>query len=64
MANHRMVVQASTLSLGESTWKRMDRVVRFLTGKGYNADCQQVEGGYLLRTHNCPYHDISPRITS
>lgn len=58
MAN-RMVVQAPNAQPGESTSQRMERVVRFLTGKGYNADCQQVEGGYLLRTHNCPYHDIS-----
>ncbi len=58
MAN-RMVTQAPNALPGESTSQRMERVVRYLTGKGYNADWQPVEGGYLLRTHNCPYHDIS-----
>lgn len=57
--SNRMVAQAPNPPPGETTPQRMDRVVRFLTGKGYNADWQPVDGGYLIRTHNCPYHDIS-----
>lgn len=56
---NRMVAQAANPPPDESTPQRIDRVIRFLNGKGYNADWQPVDGGYLLRTHNCPYRDIS-----
>lgn len=56
---NRMVAQAPNPPPDESTPQRIDRVIRFLNGKGYNADWQQMEGGYLLRAHNCPYRDIS-----
>lgn len=56
---NRMVAQVPNPPPDESTPQRIDRVIRFLNGKGYNADWQQMEGGYLLRAHNCPYRDIS-----
>jgi len=58
MAN-RMAAQAPAPVPGESMTQRLDRVVRFLSGKGYSADWESVDGGYLLRAHNCPYHDIT-----
>jgi len=55
----RMARQVPSAAPNESMPQRMERVIRFLNGKGYNSDWEAVEGGYLLRTHNCPYHDIS-----
>ncbi len=55
----RMATQAPPAAVNEPMPQRMDRVVRFLTGKGYSAEWEHVDGGYLLRAHNCPYHDIA-----
>ncbi len=55
----RMATQAPPAAVNEPMPQRMDRVVRFLTGKGYSAEWERVDGGYLLRAHNCPYHDIA-----
>jgi predicted ArsR family transcriptional regulator len=55
----RMVDQAPPQPPGEAMPQRVERVVRFLTGKGYNADWEMIDGGYIVRAHNCPYHDIA-----
>ncbi len=55
----RMVSEMPHAPTHETLPQRMDRVVKFMNGKGYRADWEQVAGGYLLRTHNCPYHDIA-----
>jgi predicted ArsR family transcriptional regulator len=55
----RLAAQAPTPPPGESLLQRIDRIIRFLNSKGYNADWQPVNGGYLIRTHNCPYRDLS-----
>lgn len=56
---NRMVAQAPSPQPGETFTQRLERVAKFLNGKGYSAEWEQVENGYLLRMHNCPYHDIS-----
>lgn len=44
-----------------------ERVVasaHFLNSRGYEANTERVEGGFILYTHRCPYHDIPQRTTS
>lgn len=38
---------------------RMDVVVEYLTERGYEANWEQNDEGYVLYTANCPYHQIS-----
>lgn len=39
--------------------KRLDHVVNYLNQHGYNAAWEETEEGFLLHTHNCPYHDLA-----
>ncbi|MDX2136998.1 MAG: hypothetical protein SF123_02810 [Chloroflexota bacterium] len=39
--------------------ERMAMAVKYLNDHGYNADYEICADGYLLHTHNCPYHHIS-----
>lgn len=39
--------------------ERLTAVVEFLNTKGYEAEWQANEDGYLLYTHNCPYHSVA-----
>lgn len=39
--------------------ERLQQVVTYLNEHGYNADWEPVDGGYVLHTANCPYHQIS-----
>lgn len=38
--------------------ERMDKVVDYLNEHGYNAEWEKENGGFVLRTVNCPYHHI------
>jgi len=38
---------------------RLDVVVDYLTGRGYEARWEQGAAGFILFTSNCPYHHIS-----
>jgi predicted ArsR family transcriptional regulator len=45
---------------GDGTFEeRLDRAVDHLNASGYHARWQQADGGYLLLTENCPYHQLS-----
>lgn len=47
-------------SLPEGTMpERLDSVVAHLTEQGYQATWETQEKGYILYTHNCPYHELS-----
>jgi len=39
--------------------EKMRQVVGYLNDNGYVADWEQVDGGFVLHTSNCPYHHIS-----
>jgi predicted ArsR family transcriptional regulator len=39
--------------------RRMQQVVNYLNESGYNAEFEKVDDGFLLRTRNCPYHQIA-----
>jgi predicted ArsR family transcriptional regulator len=41
--------------------KRLDVVVSYLNDHGYNANWEKTPDGYVLNTHNCPYHHISEK---
>jgi DeoR family suf operon transcriptional repressor len=40
--------------------ERLQAAVDFLNARGYVADWEhELDGSYVLRTHNCPYHEVS-----
>ncbi len=39
--------------------QKMDLAVDYLNGRGYRAYWEAGEGGYILHTSNCPYHEIA-----
>ena len=41
--------------------EKVTRVVEYLNNHGYNASSEPLEGGFILRTHNCPYHEIAKK---
>lgn len=42
-----------------STEERLSGVVDYLNQHGYNAQWEYTDGGFVLRTNNCPYHHIA-----
>ncbi len=54
----RVASEAPIAPPGETMPQRMDRIVKFMNEKGYSASYEQVEGGFLFRTLNCPYRDL------
>lgn len=38
---------------------RLDHVVEYLNAHGYEARWETSSEGYILRTHNCPYHQLA-----
>ncbi len=38
---------------------RLDQVVNYLNNHGYDAEWQKSKEGYILYTHNCPYHHLA-----
>lgn len=38
---------------------RLDYVVNYLNAHGYQASWESAPEGYILRTHNCPYHHLA-----
>src|SRR5512136_1746187 len=55
----RMAVKAPLPQPNETLPQRMERMVKFLNSQGYESEWEMTDGGYLLRTHNCPYHDVA-----
>ncbi|MCU0512689.1 MAG: ArsR family transcriptional regulator [Anaerolineae bacterium] len=39
--------------------KRLEAVVQYLNQTGYKASVESVENGFMLHTHNCPYHHLA-----
>jgi predicted ArsR family transcriptional regulator len=39
--------------------ERLDAVVAYLNQHGYEAEWQRGDGGFILRTRNCPYHHLA-----
>ncbi len=39
--------------------ERLNYVVSYLNDHGYNADWEQGEDGFVLKTTNCPYHQVA-----
>jgi len=39
--------------------ERMDQVIAYLNTHGYNATWEEGKEGYVLYTHNCPYHHLA-----
>ncbi|MFQ3536879.1 MAG: ArsR family transcriptional regulator [Aggregatilineales bacterium] len=38
---------------------RLDHIVDYLNGHGYEASWESTPEGYILRTRNCPYHHLT-----
>jgi predicted ArsR family transcriptional regulator len=56
----RMAAQAHILAAEATTEERMQSAVEYLNSRGYVAEWQREEdGSYVLRTHNCPYCEVS-----
>jgi predicted ArsR family transcriptional regulator len=55
----RMAAEAPAAQPGETMQQRMDRVTKFMNEKGYSVNYETVDGGYLVRTLNCPYRDLA-----
>ncbi len=43
----------------ESVPERLNKAVEYLNQLGYEASWEKEQGGYLLHTKNCPYHQIA-----
>ncbi len=44
-----------------TTENRLPGVVHFLNERGYDASIEKVDGGFVLYTGHCPYHDVPER---
>ncbi len=44
---------------GSTVEERLNAAVAYLNTHGYEANWEQAAEGYLLHTHNCPYHHIA-----
>lgn len=42
---------------------RLTGVISFLNDRGYDASVEKVDGGFILYTRHCPYHDVPERQT-
>lgn len=51
----------AAISPSEPLAKRVSASAQFLNARGYKADFEQVEKGFILYTKHCPYHDIPQR---
>lgn len=55
-------IAAHAVQCGDGTLgQRVTEVVSFLNERGYHASSEQVEGGFVLYTNTCPYHDVAER---
>lgn len=41
--------------------KRLKEAVNLLNNRGYNARWEQCDGGWILHTANCPYHELAQK---
>ena len=56
---NRLAAQAPAPRANEAWPKRLDRTVAYLNEHGYVATWESANTGYLIRTCNCPYADLS-----
>lgn len=54
----RIAAEAPAPAPNESMSQRMERITKFMNGKGYAVNTEPVEGGYIVQTLNCPYRDL------
>ena len=55
----RLATEAPTAPTGETMQQRMERITKFMNDKGYSISYEPVDGGYIVRTINCPYRDLA-----
>jgi DeoR family suf operon transcriptional repressor len=56
----RMAAEAAIPGPQASPEERITAAVTYLNSHGYVAEwCHESDGMYTLRTHNCPYHEVS-----
>ncbi|HEY3290904.1 MAG TPA: hypothetical protein VGK87_12305, partial [Anaerolineae bacterium] len=56
----RMAAEAVIPGPQASPEERICAAVTYLNSRGYVADwCRNSDGALVLRTHNCPYHEVS-----
>jgi predicted ArsR family transcriptional regulator len=56
----RMAAEASIPGPEASVEDRLQAAVDYLNSRGYVAEWEhEHDGSYVLRTHNCPYHEVS-----
>ena len=56
-----MMQRAANVSSTSPVDVRLAASAEFLNGRGYEASVERVEGGHILYTRHCPYHDVAPR---
>ncbi len=39
--------------------EKIGKVVKYLNDHGYNASVEEIDNGFILKTCNCPYHEIA-----
>jgi predicted ArsR family transcriptional regulator len=56
----RMAAEAAIPGPDAPREQRLQAAVDYLNSRGYVAEwLQEPDGAYVLRTHNCPYHEVS-----
>jgi predicted ArsR family transcriptional regulator len=55
--------ESALLPTGASLDDRMAAAIEYLNSRGYEASAEAVDGGFILYTRNCPYHDVPDRQT-
>ena len=60
----RMAAEANIPGPEAPAEERLQAAVDFLNSRGYVAEWErELDGTYVLRTHNCPYHEVSQQNT-
>jgi predicted ArsR family transcriptional regulator len=57
----KMACAAGDLPPGVPAERRLAGVTEFLNTRGYDASVERVDGGFILYTRHCPYHDVPER---
>lgn len=57
----RKMAAAVGSQIGQAIEDRLPSVVKFLNERGYDASSEKVDGGFVLYTRHCPYHDVPER---
>ena len=60
----RMAAEAAIPGPDAPSEQRLQAAVDYLNSRGYVAEwAREPDGAYILRTHNCPYHEVSRQHT-